>query len=454
MNSEVHEEQQLPFAIFREEVPTDQLMEKITESKNLWKACRKVKANKGAPGIDGMTADSLEEWLRKHEATLQKVLLEGRYVPQPVKGTQIPKPDGGVRQLGIPVVVDRMVQQAILQVLDPIFDRTFSEHSYGFRAGRNAHQALQKASKYVEEGRSIVVDIDLEKFFDTVNHDLLMGKLAKRIKDKRVLKLIRRYLQAGMMSEGGCVKREEGTPQGGPLSPLLANFLLDDLDRELEKRGHRFCRYADDCNIYVRTEIGGARVMESITRFLEKKLKLKVNREKSCVASVSWRKFLGYRLYGRGKLTIAPQSVEKVKKKIRDITGRRVAQPLKAVIQKLNLLLTGWVGYFQLIEGGSKLKELDGWVRRRLRAIKLYQLKKPRTIAMFLESQGVPSGTSWQTAVSGKGIWRLSKSMGVHKGMRDKWLEDLGLKPLLRRWGELTGNLKETAVYGTVRTVV
>jgi len=445
MNSEVYEEQQLQFAIFHEEVPTDQLMEKIVESKNLWKACRKVKANKGAPGVDGMTTDSLEEWLRKHEATLQKALLEGKYIPHPVKGVQIPKPDGGVRQLGIPVVVDRMIQQAISQVLDPIFDPTFSDHSYGFRVGRDAHQALRKASKYVEEGRNIVVDIDLEKFFDTVNHDILMGRLAKRIKDKRLLKLIRRYLQAGMMSEGVCVVREEGTPQGGPLSPLLANFLLDELDKELEQRGHRFCRYADDCNIYVQTKIAGARVMESVTRFLEGKLKLRVNREKSCVAYVAQRKFLGYRIYAQGKLTLAPKSVERVKEKIRALTRRRVGQPIEEVMRKLNSLLQGWVGYFQLIEGSAKLKELDGWIRHRIRAIRLQQLKKPRTIVKFLETQGVPPSMSWPTALSGKGIWRLSKSPGVHKGMRDKWLESLGLKPLTKRWEELTGNLKETA---------
>jgi len=359
-----------------------------------------------------------------------------------------------VRQLGIPTVVDRMIQQAILQVLDPIFDPNFSEHSYGFRARKSAHQALQQATEYVEDGRYIVVDIDLEKFFDRVNHDILIGKVAKKIKDKRVLKLIRSYLQAGMMNEGVCVAREEGTPQGGPLSPLLANILLDDLDKELERRGHRFCRYADDCNIYVRTEEAGNRVMESITRYLETKLKLKVNREKSCVAKTTQRKFLGYRIYGKGLLTIAPQSLEKFKEKVREKTPRRIAQTLEDVIAKLNPLIRGWINYFQLIKGRTALKELDGWIRRRLRAIKLQQLKKPRTIAKFLQDKGVPERMSWNIAKSGKGNWRKSMTQGVHKAMRDEWLEKMGLESLRKRWEELTGNLKETAVYGTVRTVV
>ena len=454
MKPEMSEEQQLSLPISFKEDPTDQLMERIADSENLKKARLKVKANKGSPGIDGMTTQSLEEWMMNHEATLQRALLEGRYTPQPVKGVQIPKSGGGVRQLGIPTVIDRMIQQAILQVLEPLFDPTFSEHSYGFRAKKSAHQALKRAAEYVEDGRNIVVDIDLEKFFDRVNHDILMGKLAKRIKDGRLLRLIRRYLQAGMMNEGVCVAREEGTPQGGPLSPLLANFLLDDLDKELEKRGHRFCRYADDCNIYVRTMEAGNRVMESITGFLEKKLKLKVNREKSCVAQTMQRKFLGYRIYKKGLLTIAPQSVERLKEKIRNMTPRRIAKPLKEVAQGLGPLLRGWMGYFRLIEGRNKLVELDGWIRRRMRAIRLQQLKRPRTVAQFLQEQGVLPALSWITATSGKGKWRLSKSQGVHRGMRDKWLESLGLESLVKLREELTGNLKETAVYENVRTVV
>jgi RNA-directed DNA polymerase len=454
MGTVANEELQLTPPLPQEENPTAYLMERVVESENLKKACKRVKANKGSPGIDGMTTQSLEEWLRKHEATLRRALLEGTYVPQPVKGVQIPKPGGGKRQLGIPTVVDRLIQQAILQVLDPILDPTFSNYSYGFRINRNAHQAVQQAAEYVAEGRYIVVDIDLEKFFDRVNHNVLMGKLAKRIKDGRILKIIRCYLQAGMMSEGVCIQREEGTPQGGPLSPLLANFLLDDLDKELEKRGHCFCRYADDCNIYVCTIEAGNRVMESITRFLETKLKLKVNREKSCVAPITQRKFLGYRIYGAGKVAIAPQSIQRFKEKIREKTSRWSACAMEEIIKCVNVLTVGWTNYFQLIDEKAKLTELDGWIRRRLRAIKLKQLKKPRTIAEFLQEQGVTPKTSWATARSGKGLWRLSRSSGVHRGMRNKWLENLGHQSMVKLWEQLTGNLEETAVYGTVRTVV
>jgi RNA-directed DNA polymerase len=454
MKAEMNEEQQLSLFDIMGEGLTEQLMEKITTSENLWKACKRVKSNRGSPGVDGMTTTQLEEWLRNHEATLRKALLEGKYNPQPVKGVQIPKPDGGVRQLGIPTAVDRMIQQAILQVLDPIFDPTFSLSSYGFRPGKSAHQALSQASKYVEEGRYIVVDIDLEKFFDRVNHDVLMGRLAKRLKDRRLLKVIRKYLQAGLMNDGVCVDREEGTPQGGPLSPLLANFLLDELDKELERRGHCFCRYADDCNIYVKSEEAGKRVMESVTRFLEDTLRLKVNREKSCVAKVSERKFLGYRIYSGGRLTIAPQSIKKFKEKIREKTKRWVAKPVEKVIGSINPLIQGWANYFKEIEGPNLLAELDGWIRRRMRAIKLEQLKNRYTIARFLEKHGASTEASRKIAYSGKGNWRLSRTLGAHKGMRNTWLENLGLKSLKKQWEELTGNLKETAVYGNVRTVV
>jgi len=454
MKPEVREEVQLTMAFESEEASTERLMERIVDIQNLQMACQKVKSNKGSPGIDGMTTNELETWLRTHGAELKQALLEGKYFPQPVKGVQIPKPGGGVRQLGIPTVIDRTIQQAILQILEPLLDPTFSEHSYGFRTGRSAHQALRQAAAYVEEGRHVVVDIDLEKFFDTVNHDILMGKLAKKARDKRLLKIIGRYLRAGMMTEGVCMDREQGTPQGGPLSPLLANFLLDTLDKELERRGHTFCRYADDCNIYVRTAEAGERVMESITRFLETKLKLKVNREKSCVAKTIQRKFLGYTLYGAGYLAIARKSIERFEEKVRALTPRRIALPMEKVIQRLSPLIRGWVGYFQLSRGYTTLAELDGWIRRRLRAIKLQQLKRPRTIRKFLEEQGISSAFSRKTAYSGKGRWRMARSPGVHRGMRDGWFTTLGYKSLQETWEELTGNLKETAVYGTVRTVV
>lgn len=314
-----HGSQQASTAFDQQRALTVNLMEQVCDPKNLLGAYRRVRSNKGKPGVDGMTVHQLLDWLRENSAALTASLLDGTYQPHPVRGVQISKSGGGKRQLGIPVVVDRMVQQAILQVLEPIFDPTFSNSSYGFRHGRSPHMALEQARKYVsQEGRQFVVDLDLEKFFDRVNHDILMSRIARRIGDKRLLGIIRRFLRAGLMQDGVCVTRDEGTPQGGPLSPLLANLLLDDLDQVLESRGHHFCRYADDCNIYVRSLAAGQRVMESVTRFLEEKLKLRVNREKSAVAAVGERKFLGYRLLLNGKLGISPKSVNNAKER----TGR------------------------------------------------------------------------------------------------------------------------------------
>ncbi len=454
MKTEIYEEQQLSFAFEREETSTEQLMERVVDFDNWKKAIKKVQANKGSPGIDGMSTRELETWMNIHGEETKKALLEGRYQPQPVKCVNIPKPDGGVRQLGIPTVIDRTIQQAILQILDPILDPTFSENSYGFRKGRSAHDALRNAAKFVEEGRCIVVDIDLEKFFDRVNHDILMGKLGKKIRDKRLLKAIGRYLRSGIMTEGVCIPREEGTPQGGPISPLLSNFLLDTLDKELEGRGHFFCRYADDCNIYVKTEEAGNRVMKSVTEFIEKKLKLKVNREKSCVDKTVQRKFLGYTLYGKGKLTIAKKSIKRFEEKIRKLTFRKMGKPLGEIVTAINTYTRGWIGYFFLTEGKTELGRLDGWIRRRLRAIKLKQLKRPRTIAKYLEQNGATREQSGKVAYSGKGTWRKANSPGTHKGMRNKWLETVGYQPLLQRWEGLQENLKETAVCGTACTVV
>jgi RNA-directed DNA polymerase len=301
---------------------TERLMEEVCQPDNLNAAYKRVKANKGAPGVDGLTIDDMRDWIARHKQGLLDSLLDGSYQPQPVRGVQIPKPGGGVRQLGIPTVIDRLVQQAILQVLEGLLDPTFSASSYGFRPGRGAHDALHKASEYVAEGRVIVVDVDLEKFFDRVNHDILMARLARRVADKRLLRIIRRFLEAGLMQDGVCVERHEGTPQGGPLSPLLANLLLDELDKELERRGHRFCRYADDCNIYVRSRQAGERVLASVTRFLEDVLRLRVNHQKSAVAYCEERKFLGYRLLGGGRLGIAPASLQRAKERIRQITRR------------------------------------------------------------------------------------------------------------------------------------
>src|SRR2546426_2275820 len=339
------------------------LMEAVVERSNMLCAYERVVKNEGAPGVDGLTVAELKPWLKAHWAKVRQALLAGDYMPAAVRTVEIPKPQGGVRTLGIPTVVDRLIQQALHQVLQPLFDPEFSESSYGFRPGRNAHQAVEAARSYVAEGKRWVVDLDLEKFFDRVNHDVLMARVARRVKDKRVLKLIRRYLEAGLMEGGVVSARTEGTPQGGPLSPLLANSLLTDLDRELEKRGHRFCRYADDCNIYVRSQRSGQRVMTAITAFLERRLKLKVNAAKSAVARPWQRKFLGYSMtwHRQPKLKIAATSRERFAEKIRQTLRAARGRSLRRVIERLNPQLRGWVAYFQLIEVKGVLEELDGW---------------------------------------------------------------------------------------------
>jgi RNA-directed DNA polymerase len=406
---------------------TEDLMERVAARANLFCACRKVKANKGSAGVDRQTVHELAQWLETGWHELREELLGGKYEPEPVRGVQIPKPAGGVRQLGIPTVKDRLVQQAVVQVLEPLLDPGFSESSFGFRPGRNAHDALRAGSAYVEEGRETVVDLDLEKFFDRVNHDILMSRLARHVKDKRLLKLVRRFLQAGMMQEGVCVRREEGTPQGGPLSPLLANLLLDDLDKELERRGHRFCRYADDCNIYVYSQKAGERVLVSVTRFLERKLKLKVNRTKSAVAPVWERKFLGYRLLCGGRLGIAPQSVARLKEKVRHLTKRNRGCSLERVVSELNSLIRGWVAYFRLAEAKGTMRNLDAWMRRKIRCLKLKQCKRAVGIARFLMSRGVERDKAWMLGGSGKGWWRMALSQQAHRAMGKKWFKEIGL---------------------------
>jgi RNA-directed DNA polymerase len=348
---------------------------------------------------------------------------------------QIPKPGGGQRQLGIPVVVDRLVQQAILQVLDPIFDPTFSSSSYGFRPGKSAHMALEQARKYVaQEGRGFVVDLDLEKFFDRVNHDILMSRIARRIGDKRLLLIIRRFLQAGLMQDGVCVVREEGTPQGGPLSPLLANLLLDDLDQLLDSRGHCFCRYADDCNIYVRSLAAGQRVMESVTRFLEEKLKLRVNREKSAVAPVGERKFLGHRLLLNGKLGISPKSVDRAKEKIRQITSRNRGVNFVQVIVELNLFLVGWLTYYRFAAFRGELTRMDEWIRRRLRCYRLKQRKRGSSISGLLRKLGVSAASAGRVGTSGKGPWRIADCPPVHRALSVRWFHSQGLVSLVAKY--------------------
>jgi RNA-directed DNA polymerase len=357
--------------------------------------------------------------------------------PQPVKGVKIPKPGGGERQRGIPTVSDRLVQQAILQLLDPILDPTFSDSSFGFRPGRSAHDALKQARSYVAAERYIVIDLDLEKFFDHINHDILINRLGRHVGDKRVLRVIGRFLRAGLMQDGVCISREEGTPQGGPLSPLLANLLLDDLDRELERRGHCFCRYADDGNIYVYSPKSGERVMESIAKFLEKRLRLRVNREKSAVGPVWERKFLGHRLLSGGGLGIAAKSIERFKDRVREITRRNRGVSLDRMVTELNRYLLGWCAFYRHISGRSVLDKLDRWVRRKLRCVKLKQGKRARGIARFLMQQGISRDRAYCLGGSGKGWWRLSRTPQAHQSMDKKWFELIGLVNLATRYREL-----------------
>ena len=348
------------------------LLEEVLRRENLITALRRVQSNKGAPGVDSMTVEELPAYLREHWPRIREELLNGTYIPAPVRRVEIPKPDGkGVRPLGIPIVLDRFIEQAILQILTPVFDPHFSDHSYGFRPGRGCHNAVTAARAHVEAGYRFVVDMDLEKFFDRVNHDVLMARVARRVKDKRLLRIIGRYLKAGIMIRGVIHDHEEGTPQGGPLSPLLSNILLDDLDKELERRGHRFCRYADDCNIYVRSKAAGEQVMQSITRFLAKKLRLKVNEEKSAVDRPWNRKFLGYSMtsHHRPKLKVAQNSIKRVKGRIKEIMRKGRGRSLPKVAGELTTLLRGWVNYFRLSQVKIAFEELDQWMRRKLRCI-------------------------------------------------------------------------------------
>lgn len=429
-----NEEEQASTALNRERALTKGLMERICERENLNRAYKRVKANGGAPGVDGMTVKELHGWIREHKTELIASMLDGNYEPQPVRAKTIPKPGGGERQLGIPTVVDRLVQQAILQVLSEILEPQFSEASYGFRPRRSAHQAVQQAAEYVAEGRVIVVDIDLEKFFDRVNHDVLMSRLARHVTDKRLLRIVRRFLEAGIMQNGVCVARYEGTPQGGPLSPLLANLLLDDLDKELERRGHCFCRYADDCNIYVRTQVAGERVMASITGFLEERLHLRVNRAKSAVAFVDERQFLGYRLLRGGRLGLAPRSLKRVKQRIRAITRRNRGVSLDRMVRELKSFLTGWVTYFRYAECKTHLRRLDEWIRRKLRCVRLKQCKRPKAIYDFLRRSGVSKRSARKLAGAGRRWWRIAKTPQAHQAMNKAWFESLGFVSLFQRY--------------------
>jgi RNA-directed DNA polymerase len=412
---------------------TNRLMEEVCERGNRREALRRVKANKGSPGVDGMTVDEITDYLQQHWPAIREQLLNGTYEPQPVMRMEIRKPDGGgMRKLGIPTVLDRVIQQAVMQVLQRRWDRTFSDHSYGFRPGRSAHQAVAQAQQYIAEGHGWCVDLDLEKFFDRVNHDKLMGQIAKRVEDKRLLKLIRAFLNAGVMENGLVSPSVEGTPQGGPLSPLLSNLVLDELDRELERRGHRFVRYADDCNIYVRSERAGQRVMESVTQFISQKLKLKVNEAKSAVARPQERKFLGFSFTAgpEVKRVIAPKALDRFKQRIREITGRAKSVSMKTTMEELAPYMRGWRSYFGFCETPEVLIGLTRWVRLRLRAALWRQWKTPRRRRAALLELGVRGPLASNTAGSGRGPWYLARAKALSVGLSNAYFKSLGLPSL------------------------
>ena len=432
---------------------TERLMEEVCQRENLIKALRQVQANKGSPGVDGMTVAELSDDLKQLWPAIRAELLNGTYKPQPVRRVEIPKPGGGVRKLGIPTVLDRFIQQAVLQILQGQWDPTFSEHSYGFRPGRSAHQAVAQAQQYIAEGHGWVVDIDLEKFFDRVNHDKLMGRIAGRVKDKRMLKLIRALLNAGVMENGLVSPTDAGTPQGGPLSPLLSNLVLDELDRELERRGHRFVRYADDCNIYVRSERAGHRVMESITRFVTRKLKLKVNASKSAVARPEDRKFLGFSFMAgpEPKRLIASQALVRFKERVRGLTCRTRGVSFRQMIGELSAYLRGWRSYFDFCQTPWVLRDLDRWIRRRLRGVVWKQWKHGRRRYVELRRRDVNHDFAACAASSPHGPWRMSHTPALCFAFPNAFFDSLGLPRLAAR---VAAQPNRTAVYGPVRTVV
>ena len=413
------------------------LLEKILDRENLNLAYRRVRAKRGSHGIDGMSVEELLPFLKQNGGQIRQSIVEGTYVPKPVRRVEMPKPDGGVRLLGIPTVVDRVIQQAIAQILSPIYEEQFSDNSYGFRRNRNAHQAVKKCKEYIEAGYKWTVDIDLAKYFDTVNHDKLMRLLTETIKDGRVLSLIRKYLESGVMVNGVVMETEEGTPQGGNLSPLLSNIMLNELDKEVTRRGLKFCRYADDCNIYVRSRKAADRVMVSITKFIEGKLKLKVNKDKSSVDRPWKLKFLGFSFYfkkGGVGIRVAPKPVEKMKRKLKEITGRSKAKSMWQRMLKLKQAITGWVNYFKIADMGRLAKALDEWLRRRMRMCIWKQWKKVKTKYGNLIKLGIAKPKAWEFANTRKGYWRVSNSPILKRTITNEYLRKAGFQSIAERY--------------------
>lgn len=408
---------------------TEELLEQMVDYKNLREAYEQVRRNDGSAGVDGMSVKALEKWLVEHLEEFRREVLSEQYELSPVRKAEIPKPSGGVRTLGIPTVKDRLLQQAIHQELSQYYEPYFSEHSYGFRPGRSAHDAVTQAAQYVGEGREWVVDIDLEKFFDKINHDRLMTRLSKGIGDKRLLRLINGFLKAGMLADGLIEQRTAGTPQGGPLSPLLSNIVLDELDKELEKRGHKFCRYADDCNIYVHSKRAGERVMASVIEFIEKKLKLRVNRDKSGVRHCGEVKFLGYTILPGGNLRVSDKSTGGLKAKIREMCQRSRGVKFEQVIAELNTAITGWTNYFRLAKKWlSTMQQIDSWMRRKLRCYRLKQCGRKYTIFKMLRNLGIPERKSWNVVMYSQGWWAMSNRQAVNKAMNNQWFAQMGLR--------------------------
>jgi len=417
----------------------ERVWEAVFSRENMQTAQKRVESNKGAAGMDGMKVTDLRGYLKANWLEVSEVLESGKYQPNPVRRVEIPKPDGGVRQLGIPTVLDRLIQQAIAQVLTQLFEATFSPHSYGFRPGRSAHQAVEQSQEYIREGYDWVVDIDLEKFFDRVNHDMLMARVARVVKDKRVLKLIRAYLESGVMVNGVVMETEEGTPQGGPLSPLLSNIMLNDLDRELEERGHKFVRYADDCNIYVKTERAGERVLKSVKQYLEKKLKLKVNPKKSKVERATRAKFLGFSFWkrkGEVFIRLANRTKERFVEKIRRLTKRTRSGKMEDIVSEVNRYTRGWIGYFRLATTPSVYLGLDEWIRRRLRQIQWKRWKRGTTRYRELVKLGVPRERA-ALGAGGTSPWRMSHSPIIHEALNNAYWRSTGLESITERYNQL-----------------